>query len=306
MGTGACGIDCNVCRLHVYGICSTCGGGTSEQGKDKLQAQMRLFNSSCPILACAVDKKLAHCMRDCDDYPCDHFSSGPYPYSEGFLEMQKRRRAGISTGQAAAWPENTPVFWEKLKGRDPMKTCNAAGATLREKGRYALQCLNETWHIDPENKTVIKTQGTFGGEWDRQMPFLILVYMAEASAAPLSDQMVAPRELYGGQNFFQARYQLEMTGLENTFGHDHALFALTGSAFGAKAIQFADATLRFFLFPKFPADYLLWVADEEFPAKFNILLPENLPEHYPFDTAAICLNLLTNRILMKAEELRKG
>ena len=33
MPTGACGIDCNTCRLNVQGRCSTCGSGTSPEAE---------------------------------------------------------------------------------------------------------------------------------------------------------------------------------------------------------------------------------------------------------------------------------
>ncbi len=91
-GTGACGINCLVCRLAVEGKCSPCGAGTSEQAQKKLAAQMRLLGGVCPILNCASDRRIDYCLRDCLDFPCPHFEDGPYPFSQGFLSMQLRRR----------------------------------------------------------------------------------------------------------------------------------------------------------------------------------------------------------------------
>ena len=91
-GTGACGVNCLACRLAVTGKCSPCGSGLSEQASRKLAAQLQLIGGYCPILKCAADRKVAYCLRDCDDFPCDKFQSGPYPFSQGFLQMQDRRR----------------------------------------------------------------------------------------------------------------------------------------------------------------------------------------------------------------------
>ena len=53
MATGACGINCDVCKLNLNGTCSTCGPGTSAVAAGKLSAQQRILGAPCAILACA-------------------------------------------------------------------------------------------------------------------------------------------------------------------------------------------------------------------------------------------------------------
>ena len=91
--TGACGLNCGACLLMVRGVCSACGGGVSDAAQDKLAAQRRLLGEVCPILDCAVRRGVAHCPRDCGDFPCDKFEG--YPFSDGFLQMQRRRRDNL-------------------------------------------------------------------------------------------------------------------------------------------------------------------------------------------------------------------
>lgn len=91
-GTGACGINCLACRLSLEGKCSPCGSGGSDQARKKLEAQERLIGAPCPILACATARRIDYCLRDCLEFPCPHFEDGPYPFSDGFLNMQTRRR----------------------------------------------------------------------------------------------------------------------------------------------------------------------------------------------------------------------
>jgi hypothetical protein len=91
-GTGACGVNCYACKLFVDGKCSPCGSGRSAQATKKLAAQLRLLGGVCSILNCAVERKIEFCLRDCEAFPCQHFKSGPYPFSEGYLQMQSRRR----------------------------------------------------------------------------------------------------------------------------------------------------------------------------------------------------------------------
>ena len=99
MPVAACGISCDVCGLYVKGLCGTCSAGTDERAQKKLDTQMQLINMHCPILACAVEKRIGHCSRDCKEFPCTKFESGfesrmgagPFPYSITFLEMFRRR-----------------------------------------------------------------------------------------------------------------------------------------------------------------------------------------------------------------------
>jgi hypothetical protein len=101
MPVAACGVSCDVCGLYVKGICSTCFAGTDERVQEKLDEQMQAINMHCPILACAVEKKVGYCLRDCQEFPCLRFQSGfesvqgpgPFPYSTSFLNMFQRRIA---------------------------------------------------------------------------------------------------------------------------------------------------------------------------------------------------------------------
>jgi hypothetical protein len=92
-GTGACGINCLVCGLFRQGKCSPCGAGTEPQAQAKLAAQLKLLGGTCPILQCAVERRIAYCSADCELYPCRRFMAGPYPFSQAYLEMQIRRRS---------------------------------------------------------------------------------------------------------------------------------------------------------------------------------------------------------------------
>lgn len=104
-GTGACGLNCLVCGLFRQGKCGPCAPGTHPQAQHKLAAQLRLLGGTCPILQCAVERKVPHCSADCHLYPCPRFLAGPYPLSKGYLEMQMRRRGQPSP---AGQPDKPP------------------------------------------------------------------------------------------------------------------------------------------------------------------------------------------------------
>jgi hypothetical protein len=63
MATGACGTDCSACRLNLVGMCTTCGSGRSQEGCKKLNAQHRMLGAPCPVLACAIEPRVAYCSN---------------------------------------------------------------------------------------------------------------------------------------------------------------------------------------------------------------------------------------------------
>jgi hypothetical protein len=303
ISTAACGIDCNVCRLHVNGVCSACGSGTSIAGREKLAAQHRILGTGCPVLACAVDRGIPHCMRDCEEFPCNNFAAGPYPFSRGFLDMQARRRTQATNHPTAAWPDkSTPHFWKKLAEKSKGQVCDHSGATLTPEGTYSLLCLNESWIIDVEKQSVIKSEGVFGGEWDRQVPFLILVYLASATAAPLSGEMTAPREMFDLRQGLGGRYALETAEIEEVFGNNPDGFLKAAAGLGGEKLSLADASASFLVFPKFRVDYLLWLADREFPARLTILFDSGIRKNYPQDVSSVVVNLFSRRLLLASKE----
>ncbi len=80
---GACGICCSSCGLYVKGICPGCN--KTKEGV----AFLKNINAVCPVLECAVEKKVDVCSCDCEKFPCDNFKE--WPLSEEWLKMYKTR-----------------------------------------------------------------------------------------------------------------------------------------------------------------------------------------------------------------------
>lgn len=306
MATGACGIDCTVCGLHVRGQCSSCGAGTSDAAKEKLDAQYTKFGLGCSILECAMGRKLDYCSRDCEDFPCSLYKRGPYPYSEGYLTMQEhRRQQRKSCTLDQAWPKNEKLFWDEFGRMDASVVCKLARVSPMDNGRYNVKCLNEHWVVNPEKRAIKKAYGPAAGEWDRRMPFLILAYLIKCGETEPTGRMISPREVLPGLNYFQGDHSLITTELEETFGQSKELFLEAGVSLGGEPTGQADASMKFFMFPKFPVEYLLWPADEEFPARISILLDRNSQYLYPVNIIYQAVNLLSHRLIFAAHDFEK-
>ena len=89
MQIGACGIACELCGLFAKGACGGCTHGDDENAPLVLETQKRQFGMVCPVLECASSRKTGHCLKDCDEFPCDVLYRG-FPYSKRFLDIFKR------------------------------------------------------------------------------------------------------------------------------------------------------------------------------------------------------------------------
>jgi hypothetical protein len=82
MKVGACGIACDPgCGLFAKGLCQGCDPA-------------RVKQIPCPVLSCAVKRKVQYCGRDCSDFPCKIVAK--FPYGEAYTGMYKSR-AGKTT-----------------------------------------------------------------------------------------------------------------------------------------------------------------------------------------------------------------
>ncbi len=304
MPTGACGIDCDACRLSLLGVCSSCGGGRSPEAARKKAAQERLLGGACPILACAMLNQLDYCPRDCLAFPCENFSRTPYPYSRGFLNMQQRRRsdpgsAATGSGQSLRVPAE---HWDDLARRDLVELCRRSLAEAAPQGGLCLAFLNRELHVDLANKSLrVRGQDGWKPSPDPLLELIVLVYLLNAKDLPLAQHMVSAHELREG-HFFQGPHALETRGLLARYGRDAAGFSTAAQSLGGTSLDLADAAFRLQALPRVPLYYLLWQSDEEFGARLSILFDLTIQEHLSADAIWGLVKLVSQAILRGPEQ----
>jgi len=227
-------------------------------------------------------------------YPCGFFRPGD---AEDPIAGEFRNIDG------AIWPKTAQLFWEKLRNLENETVCAFSGGTLAGDGSIQIPSLRESWRIDTKNQRVIKSRqenAETWGEWDRQLPFLVLVYLVSARSQPVSYDMVLPRDLFKGFDLFRNSLDVEMHGIEEAFGHDGEGFLNAAKRLGGDRIKGGDVAARFHIFPKFPVDYILWLGDTEFPASLTLLVDRSTPHHLSGDAIGVAVNLLSRRLCREA------
>jgi len=282
MPTGACGINCDVCKLHLLGLCSTCGPGRSEEARQKLAAQKAAFGGTCTILACAAINQIDYCLRDCPAFPCENFRIGPYPFSEAFLSMQDRR---LDSGPPPLDHNNKritipPVYWEELRARNKTALLNLTLFQDHPSG-LIFHFLREDILVDTENACLKRE---VGGNWtgmdDPLLELVTLLYLNHVqSIHPLGRDMVGVKDLKEA-HYFKGPHELRLAPLIERYGWDLAGFEAAAAYCEGQPLDMADKAFRLLPFPRVPLYYLLWRGDEEFPPKISVLFDRSIEEYF--------------------------
>jgi hypothetical protein len=306
MPTGACGIDCDVCRLRLIGVCSSCGSGRSQEARQKLDAQERIFGGNCSILACAVMNRVAYCSRDCSSFPCENFASGPYPFSPGFLDMQRRRRRDLPP--ARDWndrPVQVPgEYWKTLSARDLLAVSNFTLARPDGEARLVFPFLREEVRIDiGERRLEHRENDIWEPTVDPLLEIVTLLYLNRVDALyPIGGDMVGIQDLKSA-HFFTGPHVLRLDPLLERYGRDTRGFAEAAAYLSGTAIDAADAAFRLMPFPRIPLYFLLWGGDGEFEPKVSVLFDRSIENCLPAAGIWGMVNRVTTELLRGAAGL---
>ncbi len=300
MPTGACGINCDICKLNLLGTCSSCGPGTSPQAEQKLAAQHRLLGGTCAILACAQLNRVDYCLRDCAQFPCDNFSKGPYPFSQAYLQMQDRRRQQIPPAFA---PDQSPVevpshFWDALQSKDLNALCNWTLFRPASDRQLVFQFLNEEVLVDVAERCLKRDNG---GSWinspDPLLELVTVIYLNNVKQLiPLGSDIVGVKDLKEA-HFFQGPHVLQTDPLLQRYGQDISGFTAAARFLDGRPVDMADAAYELFPFPRVPLYFLFWQGDAEFDPRISVLFDRSIEAVFAADAIWGIVNRVATALL---------
>ena len=267
-----------------------------------MAAQVRVLGAPCPILECASNRGKDYCLRDCEAFPCERFDA--YPFSEGFLKMQERRR-----NQAVQKLDPTkekilvpPRYWEDLEKKDMAALCRNALAGAFSSEDLVLLVLGREVLVDRKNHSLrCKNRG----EWEPitfpLLELIVLVYLLSAGPNVLSRELVSAKELKTA-HFFQGPHELNIGGVLERFGRNPKGLEKAAAFLGGESLNLAaDVSCRIPALPKVTLYYLLWQGDDEFEARLSVLFDRSIESHLSAD-AIWGLVALVSEALLRAPE----
>jgi hypothetical protein len=189
-------------------------------------------------------------------------------------------------------------LWQALAALQPAEVARRTLAEP-ESGGYALAFLDRRYRVEPE-------AGRIGGPQadplleDEEFELLLLTYLTQAAEIPVEGTWISEKDLPGGSLFFRGPHALPIQPLLARFGEDLAGFRKAAEALGGSALPYGDAAYGFTALPRIPAGCLLWVGDEEFPARAGLLFDRSLARHLPLDVVLALAHCLVLRLLEAA------
>ena len=177
--------------------------------------------------------------------------------------------------------------WNILRELDPADVCrNAMVGFDNLSGLYLIKSFGMDLSIDPKTNS-IHTDAPEGDLLLKKLGYFsvlsILWYMTSARDIPLSNRLVQPANLKGGHIFFRGTHVLPLDKLALRYTHDAEAFLKRGAALGGRQLNYGDASVQLFPFPRIPVVIILWRGDEEFPPRADLLFDSTCELHLALD-----------------------
>ena len=176
--------------------------------------------------------------------------------------------------------------WELLLRRSPADVARCALTHADEpSGAFHLATLGTELKLDSSRKTIEPAAPGAGlmkqiGHFWR---LTALWYLSSAQDLPLAGRLVAPQELNPGLAFFQGSHTLPLQRLADRFDGRTEDFLQAAGRLGGQRAEYGDAATVIPVFPRIPVTLILWHADEEFPARAQLLFDASVTNHLPVD-----------------------
>jgi len=175
--------------------------------------------------------------------------------------------------------------WEALETKDSTEVVRNADVTLKDKA-YLVSSLGYEYEFDPV-KHEIRALNQKADDLKQQVSYFFeiswLWYLVRAQNFGLTDRLLKPEQLKGGHHFFKGAHELPLKALAEKFGNSSEAFLQRGQELGGNVLSFGDASVEIFPLPRIPVKLILWLGDDEFPARADLLFDSSCELQLPLD-----------------------
>jgi len=107
--------------------------------------------------------------------------------------------------------------------------------------------------------------------------------MVSAKDIGLARKLVKPNSLKGGHHFFTGTHELPLGVIAGKYGASREAFVARAVELGGKSIRYGDAGVELYPLPRIPITVILWLSDDEFPARADLLFDSSCELHVALD-----------------------
>ncbi|MBI5189430.1 MAG: DUF3786 domain-containing protein [Nitrospirae bacterium] len=194
----------------------------------------------------------------------------------------------IESGEDKAWRELAAAGPESVVKRS-LAAYDAAS------GSYTLTVFGEEYLVSPATRTISNLSNPSRAD-EILLRLAVPVYLVNARAVEPSGVLV--KEFTGGEIFLKGTHVLPTDEIAKKYGSDGDYFLRAGMAeLGGAPVRLGDAAIGFRPFPRVSMTMILWLMDEEFPARASLLFDGNADRHMPIDVVWAAALLACERML---------
>jgi len=186
---------------------------------------------------------------------------------------------------------------QRLQKMDPYQAAYKAGCDYHleeEGGQVAVPFFSQEYRVTLPKVAVLRADGA---EADITTRLLILHYLIHADGVLPADHWIAFRELPDGRIYDAAFQKRSPVRLVQAYGSDARGFAAAAEALGGERIQFGDIAYRFHLLPRLAMAVILYLGDEEFPPRVNVLFDAAAGHYLPTEDLAVLGGVLASKLI---------
>jgi len=192
--------------------------------------------------------------------------------------------------------------WDILCTLDPEDVCKRAGISY-DSGTTVYQItsfgIGFSLSLSEKDITTDSSRGEiFLSELRHLFRLSVLWYLINAKDIPFTENLVRPHDIKGGQRFSGGTYRLPLDELEKRYGNDKEAFLRRGKEFEAELIGYGDVAIRLFPLPRIPVSILLWLEDDEFPARADLLFDSSCEFHINTSDILWAIAVMSIRVLL--------
>jgi hypothetical protein len=177
--------------------------------------------------------------------------------------------------------------WEILATLKPEDVCKAASVSYDTASlEYMLRSFGMDFSINVRDKTI--TSATPGSDLflQKQGYFFrlsVLWYLVHAKDISCTGRLVKLESVKGGNIFTKGSHVLPLDKVAQKYGKDRESFLKKGKSFGGEPAKYGDVAIQLAPLPRIPVVLLLWLEDDEFPARADLLFDSTCELQLPTD-----------------------
>lgn len=177
--------------------------------------------------------------------------------------------------------------WEMLSTLNPEEVCRAASVSYDAVSEsYTMTAFGMEFSVSARNRSITSAAAGSNVLLQKLGYFFrlsVLWYLVSAKDIACTGRPVKLQNIKGGDIFTKGSHVLPLEPLAGKYGRNKQGFIDKGKNLGGELVSLGDAALRLFPLPRVPVVLSLWLEDDEFPARADLLFDSTCDLQIPTD-----------------------